>query len=97
VARAGHFPETVSGDIFSGGLDRYFHFAAGHYQIRPSIREQIIFAVHNVLMDPPFTRLDFLTCRAVFAIWPLTCIRQTSNCSGRPRHSAPIAPAVARG
>jgi chemotaxis methyl-accepting protein methylase len=63
VARAGHFPETVSGDIFSGGLDRYFHFAAGHYQIRPSIREEIVFAVHNVLMDPPFTRLDFLTCR----------------------------------
>ncbi len=42
---------------------RYFSEDNGSFRIRAEIREMLIFAVQNVIMDPPFTRLDLLTCR----------------------------------
>ena len=43
--------------------ERYFEMRHGNYQVAPFIRESIVFALHNVLSDAPFTDLDFVSCR----------------------------------
>ncbi len=44
-------------------LERYFAKDERTYQISPRMRENVIFAAHNIIRDPPFTRLDVLSCR----------------------------------
>ena len=62
-ARMGVFPPGISADVSEECLRRFFVQHEQGYQIIKEIREMVIFAPHNVAMDPPFTRLDFLTCR----------------------------------
>lgn len=62
-ARAGFYSAAISKDLSPARLKRFFTAADGGYRIRKEIREMIIFAPHNVIMDPPFTRLDLLSCR----------------------------------
>ncbi len=63
-ARKGYFPENIAADITPERLAR--HFIAeedGGYRINKNIREMVVFATQNVIADPPFTKLDILTCR----------------------------------
>lgn len=63
-ARMGHYPVNISADVSEQRLARFF-IADNHggYRIGPEIREMVIFAPQNVVMDPPFTKLDIITCR----------------------------------
>ncbi|WP_285424728.1 chemotaxis protein CheB [Pseudomonas sp. efr-133-TYG-103a] len=63
VARAGLYPPTIAQDMSADRLKRYFTAVEGGYRVRKEIREMIVFAVQNVIKDPPFTRLDLLCCR----------------------------------
>lgn len=62
-ARAGVFPHNISADVSEVRLRRYFTEDENGYRINKEIREMVIFAPQNVIMDPPFTKLDILTCR----------------------------------
>jgi chemotaxis methyl-accepting protein methylase/PAS domain-containing protein len=62
-ARAGVFSANIASDVSAERLARYFVPVDRGYQVAKSIRETVIFAVQNVCMDPPFTRLDVLSCR----------------------------------
>lgn len=62
-ARAGRYPASIASDVSAERLARYFVEDEHGYRVRQVIRERVIFAVQNVGMDPPFTRLDVLTCR----------------------------------
>lgn len=62
-ARQGHFPETISTDLSADQLHRYFTKEDSGYRIRAEIRETVVFSSHSLIMDPPFTKLDFLSCR----------------------------------
>ena len=62
-ARTGIYPENISADLTPKRLDRYFVKTKQGYQISKSIREMIIFAPQNIVMDPSFTKLDLLSCR----------------------------------
>jgi two-component system CheB/CheR fusion protein len=62
-ARAGRYPRSIAQDVSPDRLRRFFVEEDGHYRISKSIREQIVFSRHNVLCDPPFSRLDFISCR----------------------------------
>jgi two-component system, chemotaxis family, CheB/CheR fusion protein len=44
-------------------LERYFHRYGENYQIQNEIRDTIVFAPQNILADPPFSKLDILSCR----------------------------------
>ncbi|MFZ5962416.1 CheR family methyltransferase [Thalassococcus sp. BH17M4-6] len=44
-------------------IERYFTAHQGHYQISTRLREKVAFAPHNLLRDPPFSRIDFISCR----------------------------------
>ncbi|SDF11257.1 CheR family methyltransferase [Rhodobacter capsulatus] len=63
TAAAGFFPETIAADLPTTFLERFFTTRGGQYTIRPEIRQTIVFARHNLLSDPPFTRMDLVTCR----------------------------------
>jgi two-component system CheB/CheR fusion protein len=63
VARRGRFPATIAADVTPERLARFFVAEGDGYLIRKEIREKILFAQHDVIIDPPFTRLDILSCR----------------------------------
>ncbi|MDP2440495.1 chemotaxis protein CheB [Rhodoferax sp.] len=62
-ARAGVYPESISADVSEARLKRFFVPEAAGYRVSNEIREMVIFAEQNVIVDPPFTRIDFLSCR----------------------------------
>ncbi len=64
-ARHGHFLDNIAADVSPGRLARFFTKEEHGYRIRKDIREMVIFAPQNLIMDPPFTKLDILTCRNV--------------------------------
>jgi two-component system CheB/CheR fusion protein len=63
VARAGLYPPNIAQDVTPERLRRFFIKEEGGYRVRKEIREMVVFAVQSVVKDPPFTRLDLLTCR----------------------------------
>ena len=62
-ARAGVYPKSIAQDVGEARLRRFFLEADGNYRITKAIRESILFARHNVLRDPPFSRIDLISCR----------------------------------
>ena len=62
-ARQGRFPSTISSEVSTERLERFFMQDKGDYLVRKEIRNMIIFAQQNVISDPPFTKLDILCCR----------------------------------
>jgi two-component system, chemotaxis family, CheB/CheR fusion protein len=64
VARAGLYPLNISADINDSRLLAHFEKEQDEsYRVRSTVRETIVFARHNVLGDPPFSRLDLICCR----------------------------------
>ncbi|HEX6176873.1 MAG TPA: chemotaxis protein CheB [Thermoanaerobaculia bacterium] len=62
-ARAGIYPKTIEDMVSQERLQRFFTPAGGgRYSIARSIRELCVFAEHNLLKDPPFSRLDLISC-----------------------------------
>jgi two-component system CheB/CheR fusion protein len=64
-SRAGLYPRTISLDVSRERLKRFFVEADGGYRIAKSIRDMCVFARHNMLTDPPFSRMDLISCRNV--------------------------------
>jgi len=63
-ARQGLYPENITADVIPERLHRFFiHEDGGGYRIGKEIREMVTFAPQNVILDPPFTKLDLLICR----------------------------------
>ncbi|MEO6354717.1 MAG: chemotaxis protein CheB [Burkholderiaceae bacterium] len=62
-ARLGYFPANIAADISSDRMSRFFVSDDNGYLISKEIREMVVFAPQNIIMDPPFTKLDILTCR----------------------------------
>ncbi|PUA18260.1 SAM-dependent methyltransferase [Glaciimonas sp. PCH181] len=65
VARAGLYAQAIADDVGPERLQRFFLKEDAGYRIKKEIREMVVFAVHNMLKDPPFTKLDLLSCRNV--------------------------------
>jgi two-component system CheB/CheR fusion protein len=63
TARDGVYPETIASDVSPERLQRFFVHEDGHYRVIPSLRGVIVFTVHDLLSDPPFSRLDMVSCR----------------------------------
>jgi len=62
-ARQGLFSDTIAADVSPERLARFFAKEPGGHRALKEIREMIIFAPQNLIMDPPFTKLDLLSCR----------------------------------
>jgi len=62
-ARAGVYPKTIAHNLPPERLRRFFFEADGTYRISKAIRDTTVFARHNVLSEPPFSRIDLISCR----------------------------------
>lgn len=62
-ARKGRYPKNIAADVSADRLKRWFVDEGDSYVVCKEIRESVIFAVQNIISDPPFTRLDLICCR----------------------------------
>ncbi len=62
-ARKGIYPTNIVSDVTAVRLNRFFVRTDDHYRVNAEIREMVVFAPQNVIKDPPFTKLDILSCR----------------------------------
>lgn len=63
IASAGTYPESIVTEVGADRVERHFTHREGRYTVRPELRAMIVFAQHNLLSDPPFTRMHLVTCR----------------------------------
>ncbi|MES2530791.1 MAG: chemotaxis protein CheB, partial [Pseudomonadota bacterium] len=63
TARRGVYPEGIVEDISPSRMRQFFVKEQDQYRINSAVREPVLFAVHNLLRDPPFSRLDLICCR----------------------------------
>lgn len=64
-ARLGLYSKKETEGVSEVRLARFFHKTNGDYQIKKTVRDMCVFAVHNFLKDPPFANLDLISCRNV--------------------------------
>src|SRR5581483_3388215 len=62
-ARAGIYPGGIEGDVLPERLERFFDRDEQTYRVKKALRDQVVFAPQDVLHDPPFSRVDIVTCR----------------------------------
>jgi two-component system CheB/CheR fusion protein len=63
IARKGVFPASIAEHVSPERLKRFFLQTDDGYFINTEIREKVVFAQHNIIMHPPFTKIDILSCR----------------------------------
>jgi two-component system CheB/CheR fusion protein len=62
-ARTGRYPDTIAASVSPDRLERFFHREEGFFRVKKEVRELVLFSVQNVLRDPPFSKLDLVSCR----------------------------------
>lgn len=62
-AREGVYPETIAADVSQERLARFFTKEANGYRVLPELRSAVVFTVQDLLIDPPFSRIDLISCR----------------------------------
>jgi two-component system CheB/CheR fusion protein len=65
MARRGRYPESISEHVSPERIVRFFNKQDSVYQVKREVRERIIFSTHSFIKDPPFSRLDLISCRNV--------------------------------
>jgi two-component system CheB/CheR fusion protein len=63
TAREGRYPTAIEADVSEDRLRRFFTREGDHYRVRKEVRDLVVFATHSMLKDPPFSRLDLVSCR----------------------------------
>ncbi len=63
IAREGLYPETIAADVSPARLARFFTAEDHKYRVSPELRGAVVFTIQDVLADPPFSRLDLVSCR----------------------------------
>ena len=63
TARLGTYPENIAADVSRQRLSRFFNHRDSTYHIKKSIRDNIVFSIHNLINDPPFSKIDLISCR----------------------------------
>jgi two-component system CheB/CheR fusion protein len=64
-ARSGRYAETISADVSPERLNRHFSKIEQEYQISKALREMCVFSKHDLIQDPPFSKMDAISCRNV--------------------------------
>ncbi len=78
-AREGFYPGDIAQDVDAERLERFFSRENGCYRVRKEVRELIVFAPHNLLVDPPFSRIDLLICRNLLIYLQRSLQRQVAE------------------
>ena len=64
-ARCGVYPASIARDVSTERLNQFFIKEGDTYRIKPSLRDSLVFAEHNLFAAPPFSKLDLISCRNV--------------------------------
>jgi two-component system, chemotaxis family, CheB/CheR fusion protein len=64
-AREGRYPAAIETDVNEERLRRFFTHEGDRYRVRQEVRDMVLFAVHDLLKDPPFSHVDLISCRNV--------------------------------
>ncbi len=62
-ARSGQYPKSIKNDITQDRINRFFKEIDEAYVVKEKLREKVLFASHDLLRNPPFSRIDLITCR----------------------------------
>jgi two-component system CheB/CheR fusion protein len=68
IARMGTYPENIDRDVSSDRLHRFFGHRDNNYIVSMSLRESLVFAVQDLRRDPPFSKVDLISCRNVLKV-----------------------------
>jgi len=79
VARRGVYNERISEVVSKQRLARFFEHGNGEWRANKVLRERIVFAVHDVIRDPPFSRLDLISCRNLLIYFDTDVQRRIMN------------------
>ncbi len=63
LGREGRYPLAIEADVSEERLRRFFTREGDHYRVRQELRDMVLFAVHDLLKDPPFSHVDLISCR----------------------------------
>ena len=63
IARKGVYPDSIGVDVSPGRLNRFFIKETGFFKVKKQLRDMVVFSPHNIIKDPPFSRLDLVSCR----------------------------------
>jgi two-component system CheB/CheR fusion protein len=63
LGRDGRYPLAIEADVNEERLRRFFTREGDHYRVRQELRDMVLFAVHDLLKDPPFSHVDLISCR----------------------------------
>ncbi len=63
IAANGVYREESLSGLDAALVERYFTHVDGRYQVKPTLRKMVVFSPHNLIKDPPFTRIDLISCR----------------------------------
>lgn len=77
AAAEGLYPQSSLTGLSEEQVERYFDKHVDHYQVKQELRRLVLFSQHNLLRDPPFTRIDLLTCRNVLIYFQEEAQRKT--------------------
>ncbi len=64
-AREGRYPRSIESSVSEERLKRFFIQDGSYYRVRQELRDLVLFAVHSALKDPPFIKVDLISCRNV--------------------------------
>lgn len=64
-ARLGVYPDSIAADVSPERLKRFFIKEENTYKVKKQIREMVVFAIQSLIKDPPFSKLDLVSCRNV--------------------------------
>jgi len=62
-ARSGQYPDSIAGDISHDRLNQFFTKEGNGYKVKKRIRESVVYSIHNIIKDPPFSKTDMISCR----------------------------------
>ncbi|EMI15645.1 signal transduction histidine kinase with CheB and CheR activity, partial [Rhodopirellula maiorica SM1] len=63
IARSGAYPLEIQDEVTAERLERFFTKRGKRYFVNKNIRDMIVFSAHNLISDPPFTKVDLISCR----------------------------------
>jgi signal transduction histidine kinase len=78
IGRAGIYPASIEADVFPERLNRFFEPLSreARYRVSKQLRESVVFGEHNLIGDPPFSKLDMICCRNLLIYLKPECQRK---------------------
>jgi len=79
AGREGRYPVAIEADVSESRLRRFFSREGDHYRVRQELRDIVLFALHDLLKDPPFSHVDLVSCRNVLIYLDRELQEQVNN------------------